>query len=127
MPHDEILPNNFCLIKVRFGKTYHFKFILASPTHHSTTVSSNEPPTHHNTTVSSNDPSYFGLHKAVFIVVVCLVSLLALMSMVVCGICIRKKHVSIIMLTTHHDDRHEFCPNNGGQDSHLEMKKTTRT
>ncbi|CAB4039873.1 Hypothetical predicted protein, partial [Paramuricea clavata] len=28
-------------------------------------------------TVSSNDTSYFGLHKAVFIVVVCLVSLLA--------------------------------------------------
>ena len=48
---------------------------------------------------SSDDDLYYGLHKAVFIVVVCVVSVLAISAFVVCGICIKKKKISIIILS----------------------------
>ncbi|CAB3998715.1 onco -induced transcript 3 -like [Paramuricea clavata] len=56
-----------------------------------------------------DDNSYFGLHKSVFIVVMCLVSLLALTAIVVCAICIKKKNINIIILCTNFYNR-EIVP-----------------
>ena len=47
----------------------------------------------------SDDDSYFGLRKTVFIVVVCVVSVLAISALAVCAICIKKKKISIIVLS----------------------------
>lgn len=62
---------------------------------------------------------HFGLKRAVFIVVVCLVSALALIAIVVCGICARKKHISVVMLTLQ-DDQHKIC--NSNEAPTIEMK-----
>ena len=73
-------------------------------------------------TSNSHDSSYFGLTKGAFIATMVSVSLLALVSIIVCGICIRKKHISIVMLTTH-DDHREICPGTIKEAPPLQMKK----
>jgi hypothetical protein len=44
------------------------------------------------------DNSYFGHNKTVFVVVMCLVSILALTAIAVCAICMKKKNINIFIL-----------------------------
>ena len=68
-------------------------------------------------TMSSADSSYFGLHKAEFILLICIVSIVVLVCFIVCGICIRKKHNKIMLSS--HTDHYEFFSENSSEVLHL--------
>ena len=58
-------------------------------------------------TPPDDEDSYFGLDKTIFIVVACLISALTLTAIVVCAICIKKKDISIIILSTNRSRRND--------------------
>ncbi|XP_028412381.1 uncharacterized protein LOC114535201 [Dendronephthya gigantea] len=72
-------------------------------------------------TTKSADDTYFGLKKAVFIAIMCIVSLLVIISIAICGICIGKKHISVVLINISDGQEREICPD-GTKESGLQMK-----
>ena len=65
------------------------------------------------TNMSSGDSSYSGLHKAEFVALMCIVSLVALLFFIVCGICIRRKHNNVMVSS--HRDQYKFFSDNSSE------------
>ncbi|XP_028412382.1 uncharacterized protein LOC114535203 isoform X1 [Dendronephthya gigantea] len=74
---------------------------------------------------TTSKPSYerspFGMPKAWFIVIMCLLSVLVIASIAACVLCIKRKTFNIFVVTQQ-DDHREICPNNSNDGSSIQLK-----